>query len=51
MNPESFRDLPAHVQVEMIAHRREYHLRKDHAQQVHEIVAKIEAQKNNDGKK
>jgi hypothetical protein len=42
MSPGAFRQLPKYEQIEMMAHRREYNLRKAHADDVQSIVAKLD---------
>ena len=42
MTPRAFRDLPKTDQVEMMAHRREVLLRKNHSEHVSTIVGKLE---------
>jgi hypothetical protein len=39
MRPSAFRELPKHEQIEMMAHRREYLLRKSHGDHVAKIIA------------
>lgn len=45
MTPAAFRALPKHEQVEMLSHRREFHLRKDHAEHVQAKESKLEAER------
>lgn len=42
MTPRQFREQTKEDQTEMIAHRREFNLRKAHADKVSEIVSKLE---------
>jgi len=46
MSPGAFRSLADGDRVEMMAHRREYQLRKSHAEHVGEQVAKIFADRD-----
>lgn len=46
-----FRMIPKHEQIEMIAHRREYHWREQHSEKIRQSVAKERAREEAENKK